>query len=222
MYFADKVLSFYKSLDVPVRLPKPVTALNPYQDKTAFALCTQFYKKYYSDNRQRRIILGINPGRYGAGLTGIPFTDPIKLEVLCGIPNDLPKKAELSADFIHAMVAAYGGQQKFLSDFYINSVSPLGFISEGKNVNYYDQPALVKSLDKFIRSSIRKQLEFGINQDLAYCLGEGENFKFLTRLNVQEKYFKEIVPLAHPRFIMQYKRKFVDTYIADYLSKLRL
>src|SRR5687767_2960641 len=123
--FADRILSFYKNLTITEKLPKGVEILNPYQDKKAFDLCQQFYKKYYDDHRQRIIIMGINPGRFGGGLTGIPFTDPVKLEQKCGIPNDLQKKAELSADFIHAMMEAFGGLEKFYSRFYFNSVSPL-------------------------------------------------------------------------------------------------
>lgn len=218
--FADKVLSFYNTLKISSVLPKGVEVLNPYQDNKAFALCTQFYKKYYDDERERFIILGINPGRFGGGITGVPFTDPIKLENICGIKNDLLKKPELSADFIHAMISAYGGVEKFFGRFYFNSISPLGFTYEGKNLNYYDTPALMKSLESFILSSIKKQIEFGVNCDVAFCLGEGDNYKYLVKLNDREKFFGKIVPLAHPRFIMQYKRKHVDVYVKDYISKL--
>ena len=218
--FADRVLDFYKKLKITEKLPKGVEILNPYQDKKAFVLCTEFYKKYYDDHEPRRIILGINPGRFGGGITGIPFTDPVKLERNCGIPNSLQKKAELSADFIHAMMEAYGGLRKFYSDFYFNSVSPLGFTYETKNLNYYDTPALQKSLEKFILASLRKQLDFGIDRDVAYCLGEGENYKYLKRLNDREKFFLELIPLAHPRFIMQYRRKLLDQYIRDYMTRL--
>lgn len=221
MFFGDKVLVFYKSLKITERLPKDVGVLNPYQDETAFRLCSLFYKKYYGDNHQRTMILGINPGRFGAGLTGIPFTDPVKLEKICGIPNNLPQKSELSADFVHAMIQAYGGAAIFFREFYFNSVSPLGFVMAGKNMNYYDSPQLAKSLDKFIRKSLRAQVEFGVNRQVAFCLGEGDNFKFLKRLNSEENFFMEIIPLAHPRFIMQYKRKLLETYIQEYVLKLR-
>jgi hypothetical protein len=220
--FAARVLAFYKSLKINEKLPLGVEVLNPYQDNDAFNLCRKFYKKYYSDLNNRYIILGINPGRFGGGITGIPFTDPIKLENICGIPNTLPKKAELSADFIYAMILAYGGPEKFYSRFYFNSVSPLGFTFESKNLNYYDTPVLLKSLENFILQSLRKQIDFGINRDIAFCLGEGENFKYLKSLNDSEKFFSELIPLSHPRFVMQYKRKKVDAYILDYLKKLNI
>jgi len=219
---AEKILSFYKSLQIKEKLPKGVEVLNPYRNEQTFALCERFYKKYYHDERERKIILGINPGRFGAGLTGIPFMDPLKLEHLCNIKSDFPKKSELSADFIHLVIQSYGGLDDFFHDIYINSVSPLGFTLEGKNLNYYDSPALLKSLEPFILSSLRTQINFGVSRDVAYCLGEGANFKYLSRVNEREKFFGEIIPLAHPRFVMQYKRKFVKQYVDDYVRKLSI
>jgi hypothetical protein len=220
--FANHVLRFYKTLVIKDVLPKGVEVLNPYRDKIAFALCSEFYQKYYNDQNERTIIFGINPGRFGGGLTGIPFTDPVKLEKLCNIPNNLQKKVELSADFIYMMIEALGGIGKFYSDFYINSVSPLGFTAGGKNLNYYDTPSLMKSLEGFISQSIKKQIGFGIKMQIAFCLGEGENFKYLKKFNDREKLFREIIPLAHPRFIMQYKRRSIDLYVEDYRKKLSM
>ena len=126
--FADSILQFLKQLKITTPLPKGVEVLNPYRNEITYALCEQFYNKYYGDNNNRRLILGINPGRHGAGLTGIPFTDPIKLEMYCGIPNNLPKKSELSADFIYQMILAYGGLEQFYGKFHFSAVSPLGFV----------------------------------------------------------------------------------------------
>lgn len=220
MTFSERVLIFYKGLKIETRLPDGVEVLNPYQDATAFGLCESFYEKYYHDNKERFFILGINPGRFGGGITGIPFTDPVKLESICGIKNWLPKKAELSADFIHRVIAAFGGADKFFSRFYINSVSPLGFTLSGKNLNYYDSPEMLKSLETFIHQTIRIQLTFGIRRETAFCLGEGTNYKYLLKMNEQHQYFNKIIPLAHPRYIMQYKRKKIAEYLDDYLQKL--
>lgn len=222
MTFADRVLMFYKNLAIGNRMSGGVDVLNPYQNKKAFELCVAFYKKYYGDNKERSAIIGINPGRFGAGLTGIPFTDPQKLENICSIKNDLPKKAELSADFIYTLIAAFGGPEKFYSKYFFSSVSPLGFTQNGKNMNYYDTPELQKALERFIIKSLKQILELGVNSETAFCLGEGANFKYLSKLNEKEKFFKRIIPLAHPRFIMQYKRKYVSDYVTDYLKKLDL
>ncbi|MBP9924716.1 MAG: DUF4918 family protein [Cyclobacteriaceae bacterium] len=219
-FFSQKVLLFFKTLKISASLPKGVEVLNPYHDRKAFELCKQFYNQYYADSNNRKIILGINPGRLGAGLTGIPFTDPIKLKDICGINNALPRKAELSADFIYQMINAYGGPLKFYQNFYITSVSPLGFTKDGKNLNYYDDKKLIKQLNPFILSSITKQLQFGIDTKTAYCLGEGENYKFLSKLNAEHQFFENLIPLAHPRFIMQYKRKSLNHYMDHYMEAL--
>lgn len=194
--------------------------MNPYQDETGFMLSSKFYRKYYSDNESRTLIVGINPGRFGGGITGIPFTDPVKLEKFCGIPNDLQKKTELSADFVYQMIDAYGGADKFYSKFFITSISPLGFTKEGKNLNYYDIRELQESVYPFLADSLKKIISFGMNQSVCFCLGEGQNFKFFSKLNAALSLFDNIVPLAHPRFIMQYKRKQLNTFIKTYIDKL--
>ena len=218
--FADHILRFFKQLKITAPLPPGVEVLNPYKDKTVYDLCTLFYNKYYADDNHRRLILGINPGRHGAGVTGIPFTDPIKLDKYCNIPNALQKKAELSADFIYQMISAYGGPERFYGKFHFSAVSPLGFVMDGKNLNYYDIRELEISLRPFIIQTLTKTLKFGIDTSVCYCLGEGANFKFLTRLNDEQKFFEKIVPLAHPRFIMQYRRKKVGEYVDEYVRAM--
>lgn len=221
MSFAKKVLKFYQSLDLTVPLPDGVEVMNPYRDKTAMEICAKFYEKFYGDDRERTIILGINPGRFGGGITGVPFTDPLKLEKNCGIANDLKKKTELSADFIYAMIDAFGGPEKFYGQFYISALSPLGFTQHGKNLNYYDIRELQQIVEPFMVRCIQAQLKFGINQNVCFCLGEGKNFAYLVQLNQKHGFFKEITPLAHPRFIMQYRRKSVGVYINTYLKNFQ-
>lgn len=217
---SEKILSFYKTLNIPQPLPEGIGVMNPYQDEKAFDLCATFYRKYYGDDNTRRMIIGINPGRFGGGITGVPFTDPIKLEKICGIPNDLQKKPELSADFVYAMIAAFGGPEQFYSQLYFSAVSPLGFTKDGKNINYYDSRELQEAVEPFAIKCIQEQLAFGITSDKAFCLGEGENYKYLSKLNKTHKFFGSIEPLPHPRFIMQYRRKRLEEFIAMYVSKL--
>jgi len=194
MTFGEKVLDFNTSLTLKANLPKGVVAMNPFKNKYALSLCQLFYGQYYNDDKERHIILGINPGRLGGGLTGIPFTDPVKLETFCGIANTLDKKTELSADYIYKMIVAYGGIEKFYQRFYFNSICPLGFTKDEKNLNYYDIRELQESVRNFMITSLQKQIRFGINTDVAFCLGEGENFKFISKLNEEHHFFKEIIP----------------------------
>lgn len=217
---ADSILSFFKELRITVKLPKGVEVLYPYDNPATFALCEQFYRKFYSDNRERKLLLGINPGRFGSGTTGISFTDPIKLEKYIGIMNDLPKKPELSADFIYAMIESFGGPDAFYKQYYVSSVSPLGFTMAGKNINYYDIPQLEKVITPFMVESINRMMAMGMSNEKCFCIGGDKNLKSLTRLNDQHQWFKEIVPLPHPRFIMQYRRKRMNEYIKFWVDAL--
>jgi hypothetical protein len=218
---ADDILAFYNGLILKSKLPRGVSYMNPYQDAKAFEATTLFYRKFYNDDKPRRIVLGINPGRFGGGITGIPFTDPVNLENFCGIKNDFAKKTELSSGFIYRMIEAYGGVVSFYQDIYISALSPLGFIKEAKNLNYYDIPTLITAVEPFMIECLRRQSAFNIDTSKAFCLGEGDNFRYLVKLNERHNFFKKIVPLPHPRFIMQYKRKQLQEYIDRYISALR-
>jgi hypothetical protein len=220
MTTADKILAFYKQLKIKGSLPRGIDTMNPYEDDYTFRLCEQFYRKYYNDDGPRRLMLGINPGRFGSGTTGISFTDPVRLEKVCHIDNTLNKKPELSADFIYRMIEAFGGPQWFYQTYFISAVSPLGFTKNGININYYDDNKLMKAVLPFIIDSISQLAAMGFLRDTCFCIGEGKNFDFLGKLNDQHHWFDKIVPLAHPRFIMQYKRKQLDRYIAFYLENL--
>jgi len=218
--FSVQILGFLSRLKISQTLPAGVEVLNPYNDKNVFELCRKFYSKYYNDDAERYLILGINPGRFGGGLTGIPFTDPVKLEAQCGIINDLGKKTELSADFMYTMINAYGGPEKFYSRFYFSSISPLGFTMAGKNLNYYDMKELQQNLRPFILDSLTSTLRMPVARTVCFCLGEDKNYKFLSALNDEFKFFEVIKPLPHPRFIMQYRRKKLTEHIENYLRQL--
>ena len=167
------------------------------------------------------MIIGINPGRFGGGVTGIPFTDPIRLQKYCGIENVWVKKQELSSLFIYNMINAHGGPELFYNKFYITAVSPLGFTMHNKNLNYYDDKKLKDDIKDFVVDCMHKQFKFGINRDVAFCLGDGKNFKYLSKLNDEMNFFKQIIPLSHPRFIMQYKLKQKQFYIDKYVTAFR-
>lgn len=223
--FADRVIAFNKSLCFEHPLPEGIRIMNPFQENPwALAASSEFYRKYYSDNRPRRFIIGINPGRFGAGLTGVPFTDPKRLKEKCGITSyDGPPAHEPSSQFIYEMIDAYGGPEKFYAEFYINSICPLGFTSPGKNgrevnYNYYDSPALATCALPFMLESLRAQLAFNLLTDMCFCLGAGKNEKFLKGLNAEHSFCDKLVPLEHPRYIIQYKAKQKDKYIEKYLA----
>ena len=225
---ADKIISFNKNLNFNGSLPEGIRIMNPFKEnKNIIETSSAFYKKYYNDQNVRHLILGINPGRLGAGLTGIPFTDPKKLVANCGINYSGNIAHEPSSVFIYDVIKKYGGEELFYKRFYINSVCPLGFTSLNKNgkevnYNYYDSKELTEIVFNFIIRSIKKQISFGINTDLCYCFGKGKNEKFLHDINDQFGFFKKIVALEHPRYIMQYKLKLKQMYIGKYLEAFNL
>lgn len=165
-------------------------------------------------------MLGINPGRLGAGITGINFTAPKQLKENCGIGHPIKISTELSAEFIYDVIEKYGGTDIFYNDWVIGATSPLGFVKAGKNINYYDDKKLMAAVTPFIVNSIQQQVSFGIKTDRCLCIGEDRNYKFLCQLNEKYHWFDAVIPLPHPRFIMQYRRKNKQEYIDQYLLAL--
>jgi hypothetical protein len=248
---ANKLTGFYESITPPIGLPPGIELLFPQKDKQVRELTKKFFHKYFDDHKQRSLMLGINPGRFGAGITGVNFTAPKQLKHACGIDHHFKLSSELSAEFIYDMIAEYGGPEKFYQDWFIGAVCPLGFVSKtspgpskggegtpsisrssarkdatdktptGKNINYYDDKKLLEAVTPFIVDCINKQMAMGFNRERCLCIGGEKNFKFLSGLNNEYKWFSEIVPLPHPRFILQYRRKQKDKYIHQYLSALR-
>lgn len=223
--FADKVIEFNKKISFRGKLPEGIHIMNPFKENPAILpISAQFYKTYYNDNDQRYLILGINPGRLGAGATGIPFTDTKRLKQICNIDLEGIHTHEPSSVFVYEMIEAFGGAENFYKKFYINSVSPLGFTWPGKsgkqvNCNYYDSKELEAAVLPFIKKSIRQNIAIGCHTDVCFCMGSGKNFKFLDKLNKTEKFFDKVIPMDHPRFIMQYRNKRKQEYMDDYLQK---
>ena len=225
--FADRIIAFNRRVHFEGELPPGFRIMNPFQENPTALECSEaFYRKYYQDSHPRHLILGINPGRFGAGLTGVPFTDPKRLMEVCGIPWEGKLEHEPSSVYVYEVVAAYGGAEAFYRDIYINSVCPLGFTTtstKGRevNVNYYDDKALTKAMTPFILESIQAQIDIGVERDRCYCFGTGKNFQFLDKLNAAHRFFGKVIPLEHPRFIMQYRSRFREDYVRQYLDALR-
>jgi hypothetical protein len=222
--FADKVIEFNKNLHFTGVLPAGISIMNPFrEDEKIIPVSSEFYNKFYNDSNPRHLILGINPGRFGGGVTGVPFTDSKRLKNECGISYPGKETHEPSSVFVYDVIKAYGGPEAFYQKFYINSICPLGFTATGKNgkevnYNYYDSRELTQAVLDFIIQSIRQQIAFGINTDVCFCFGTGKNEKFLRQLNTEQKFFKSIVALEHPRFVMQYKARTKEAYINKYLA----
>lgn len=221
MTFAQNIIRFYESLEAP-DVPSGIGVMNPFLTDEVKSIIRLFYNKYYGDEKPRRLIFGINPGRFGAGVTGVAFTDPIRLEQVCEIENSLHKRQELSSVFVYNFIDKYGGPEAFYKDYFITSTFPLGFVFEGKNINYYDQKPLQEALETLIVKYLEDQLKWNVKTDVAYCLGKGKNLKYLEKLNKKHKFFGAVKPLPHPRWVMQYRYKLRDDFAQQIADELLL
>ena len=217
--FASRMFRFYTGLVSP-RLPAGIRVMNPYGDPVARKYVRSFLNAFYADTAPRLLVFGINPGRFGAGVTGVTFTDPVALEDFCGIPNGLPRRRELSSEFVYQVVERMGGVRAFTRRCFLTAAAPLGFTRGGVNLNYYDVPALARSCTPFIVESVERQIAIGGRPDRAVVLGAGKNLEFLQRLNDVHGWFGRLDGLDHPRFIMQYRRKKVGDYVERYVEAL--
>jgi hypothetical protein len=222
----DHIMDFNRKLEFTGKLPDGIRIMNPFRENEGVLhTVDQFYRKYYSDNMPRKLILGINPGRLGAGSTGIPFTDPKRLKEKCGIEPAGEITHEPSSVFIYQLIEAYGGVAEFYSDYLISSICPLGFLEfkNGKwiNHNYYDSAQLQKAITPFAKEKLIQLTKFGILKKDVYCLGTGKNYNYINRINEELQLFDRVIPLEHPRYIMQYKSSSIRQYIDKYLRVLR-
>lgn len=195
--------------------------MNPYASPEVAGNVRTFLRAYFNDNRPRVLVFGINPGRFGAGITGITFTDPFALAEFCGIPNSLGTRRELSSVFIYDFIARYGAVREFYQDFFLTAASPLGFLRRSLNLNYYDVPQLARAVTPFIVRSIEQQIAAGGRRDHAIVIGKGANLTFLRELNDRYAFFERLHALEHPRAIMQYRRKRLQEYLGEYVQVFR-
>ncbi|MFI1189786.1 uracil-DNA glycosylase family protein [Streptomyces californicus] len=228
---ARRILEFNKRLaGTALELPPGFTVINPFsgqQKDRVREVTTAFYRKYYDDDKSRRLVLGSSPARRGTAVTGVPFEDARLLESETGVDVGGYAVSRPSAGFLHDVISRYGGRNEFYADFVMSFVCPLGLTrrnSKGRDVNcnYYESKKLLTALDSFLMESLAQQLAFGIDTSVCYCIGSGENFKYLSKINEGRGYFQKIVPLEHPRFITQYNRDRSEEFAKKYLSALRM
>ena len=224
---AEQIIHFNQNLRYTGKLPEGFSVLNPFFDNPeTMTVMRQFYEKFYSDNRRRKFIVGINPSRHGAGVTGVPFTDTKRLESACGIPMHSAHTHEISSVFMYDMIEAYGGTKAFYGEYYINSPFPLAIIRQTKdgnfvNANYYDDKALFEALKPFMIESLKNHIRLGLDTSEVFILGK-KNAAFISKINEDESLFDKLTVLDHPRYIQQYKSKEKDAYIEKYLKILHL
>ncbi|SIR16612.1 SMUG2 DNA glycosylase family protein [Chryseobacterium sp. RU33C] len=203
--FADHVIKFNENLSYTGNLPEGFDVLNPYLENPETLMVMQtFYHKYYNDSSRRKFIIGINPGRHGAGVTGVPFTDTKRLESVCGIKMESAHTHEISSVFIYDMIENYGGADLFYKDIYINSPFPLAIVRKTKNgwlnANYYDDKKLFEAVKDFMIESLKKHISLNLDVSEVFILGK-KNAGFISKLNKEAKLFDKMTVLEHPRYI---------------------
>lgn len=226
---ADRLLKQVFAFNLnKAKLPRGIGVLDPFNAEHAGQvrrIVERFHRKYYSDERPRMLMLGINPGRLGAGSTGICFTDTKRCEADLGIPVEGMRTHEPSSDFFYRTVRAAGGAEAFYGRVYVQALCPLGFTRMGPkgtalNLNYYDDANLQKAITPVVAQWLKDLLATGLRSDVMACIGTGKNLAFLKKLNAKHGFFGRIIPLEHPRFVMQYKYKTLEVYIDRYLAAL--
>ena len=222
--FGEKVVAFNKKLKFSGNLPEGFEVMNPFFDNPeTIAVMSKFYQKFYNDYHQRKFIIGINPSRRGAGVTGVPFTDTKRLETMCGIEMKTAHTHEISSVFLYDVIENFGGSEIFYKKFYINSLFPLAIIRKtlkgNLNANYYDDKDLFDAVKPFMIQSLKDHIDLGLDTSEVFILGK-KNATFIDKINSQEKFFEKMTVLEHPRYIQQYKIKEKQLYIDKYLIAL--
>lgn len=228
--FKDLVLEYNKWLEnIEINLPNNYELSNPFnginKDKIE-DISIKFYNKYYNDFNKRYLILGSSPARKGTAITGIPFEDAYHLYQETGIMIDEFYINKTNSNFLYDVMENYGGLNKFYQDFYMNFVCPLGIVNindKGNkiNANYYENKKIERALHDFIVESLKRLIDLGIDTSVCFCIGSGENFKFLKNINEEYHFFDLIIALEHPRFIMQYNKNKKDEYLKKYIDALK-
>jgi len=175
----------------------------------------EFHKKYVQPNTPKIVICGINPGRYGAGKTGIPFIDFKSLSKI--FPDIANYESEKSAKFFFEIIEDFG-INKFYKSFHVTNISWYGFQHKenniiGNNINYYDLPFEIQNFlfDKFI-----EEMNF-IKPDTIIPLGTKVYWELL-RLKAENKLKAKIdTPLQHPTYCRVDKDIYMKT-LTRYLN----
>lgn len=177
----------------------------------------KFYEHFYKNNYPKIILCGINPGRLGAGKTGIPFIDFDTLReifiTIFGI-SGFPSESERSAQFIKYVIENFEGRYaSFFNNVYLTNFSFLGYTKENKNINYYELPCHLKKFieEMFIYEMdiIRPKVIIPLSVDVANSLSKIEKFKNLT---IAER-------LPHPYWCSFEKRK--EEQMIKYLNRIK-
>lgn len=176
----------------------------------------EFHKKYVQLNSPKIVMCGINPGRNGAGITGIPFIDTNSLSKM--LPDIANPKTEKSAKFFFSIIEEFGIDE-FYSNIHVTNMSWFGFykLDNGTNVNYNSLPEEIQNflIDKFV-----EEMNF-IKPDVIIPIGDIVNWELLYNLKKRDRINAEIAPrLYHPAYRLVDRNTYIET-LTQYLNKIK-
>jgi len=178
--FADRVITFNKSLIYSGKLPPGFDVLNPFNDNPETTIVMQqFYKEFYNDNKKRKFIIGINPSRHGAGVTGVPFTDTKRLESVC--------KIKMQSAHTHE-----GGMRS--GTLNVPGIVGLGEACHIAEKEMWDNGILLSSLRTRLEQQLESDGSVMINGSIKNRLNNTSNLTF--KAIKSEDLIKEIRPVA--------------------------
>jgi hypothetical protein len=171
-------------------------------------LVRRYYQTFYPTQAKRIVLCCINPGRNGAGKTGIPFIDyRSAAQLLSDVEHD---DREQSAQFILSIINEIGSQT-FYKNVYMTNISWFGFIKGGNNVNYYD---LLPPLPTIFTESFIAEMDIVQPKVIVPLSKEVE--QTLKKMIKEEKLSYPVAPrLPHPFYcsIGQRAIKYKDVYV---------
>jgi uracil-DNA glycosylase len=174
----------------------------------------EFHKKFVQPNSPKIVMCGINPGRRGAGITGIPFIDTNSLSKM--LPDISNPKSEKSAKFFFSIIEEFGINE-FYRNIHVTNMSWFGFykLDNGTNVNYNSLPTDIQNvlIDKFV-----EEMDL-INPDVILPIGDIVNWELLYNLKLKNRLYAEIGPrLYHPAYRLVDRKTYIET-LTKYLTK---
>ena len=128
LYDLDKLRSLIDNPDIEI--------IEKDEDEDALKNQILFDEKYYHEGFPKIVLCGINPGRKGAGVTGVPFVDMATLAERLS-DNKISFNGsgkEQSAQYFNEIVNHEEfGAKKFYKHFYVTNFSWVGFIEKINN-----------------------------------------------------------------------------------------
>jgi uracil-DNA glycosylase len=170
-----------------------------------------FWEEFYAHAVPRVVICGLNPGRLGASKTGIPFVDFQSLsQLVSGIQRS---DAERSSSFFFKVVQSFG-IERFFQSFYVTNVASVGFVRDGKNLNYPELPAAALSI---VECNFLEEMKI-IQPSHVISLGTEVQRTVKTLLTSDVDCS---LRLPHPAWVTTYRGSELDQWVKKYVTTLK-